>query len=74
MKVKRRDTQEGFRPITLEITFETVSELKTLWNQLNVTDEEISAASRLRSRPMEVVEVSGGIDFFAAVDEALNQI
>tara|TARA_R110000824_G_scaffold117470_5_gene269488 strand:- start:16257 stop:16481 length:225 start_codon:yes stop_codon:yes gene_type:complete len=74
MKVKRRDTQEGFRPITLEITFETVSELKTLWNQLNVTDEEVSAASRSRSRPMEVVEVSGGIDLFSAVDEELRNL
>ena len=74
MKVKRKDTQEGFRPITLEITFETVSELKTLWNQLNVTDYEVSSSSQSRSRPMEVVEVSGAIDLFSAVDEELRNL
>tara|TARA_R110000803_G_scaffold208126_2_gene276598 strand:+ start:381 stop:605 length:225 start_codon:yes stop_codon:yes gene_type:complete len=58
MKVIRKHKPEGFRPITLEITFETVSELKTLWNQLNVTAEEVSERSQGDENPMEVVEVS----------------
>ena len=58
MKINKRDTQEGFRPVILEITFETKAELKTMWNLLNVSDAAISEASQDGFHPIEVVEVA----------------
>jgi len=66
MKVIRKDKLEGFRPVTLEITFETISELKTMWNLLNVSDEEVSNESERYPHLVEVVEVA---DFHSLFDE-----
>tara|TARA_R110000744_G_scaffold226921_1_gene345230 strand:+ start:354 stop:578 length:225 start_codon:yes stop_codon:yes gene_type:complete len=74
MKVIRKDKPEGFRPITLEITFETVSELKTLWNQLNVTDSDISEYSQGDFYSMEVVEVADLDRLFSAINIELSSL
>lgn len=74
MKVKRKDQQDGFKPITLEVTFETISELKTMWNQLNVCPEDVSDASKkYADYPIEVCEV-GSFHLFDVVDDILKEL
>jgi len=74
MKVKQIIKEEGFRPITLTVTIETISELKTLWNRLNASDEKTSDDSKYYGvHKMEPCEIDGD-RLFCVIDDILNDL
>lgn len=74
MKVTRKDTPKEFSPVTLELTIESESELRTLYTILNLSDEEVlDSSSRTNFEVRNANELASLMKFYIAVTKICEE-
>ncbi len=71
MKIKIKDSKKvGFQPVTIELTLETMNELKSLWCYLNIPkDSVVEYNQKLNRNPKEFISM---YDFWDIVDDEID--
>lgn len=75
MKVKVKEESKEFRPVTMEITFESREELVQVWNALNCSIGELQEMSeRYDTHPMKRNSPNLKQQLWRSVDSILENL
>lgn len=75
MKIKqiKKEIEKKFEPIVLELTIETELELKTLWNILNISNNELRERSKTNGTYL-LEKNSDCYNFWKTMDNILKEL